>query len=234
MLLLLACSAVTTLSELGPQQLSLALGNNGIYESPPTYDVYAVLEWELSGAIGGCAGLDTLTLSFADEEAVAVDLGGARGTACDHDASLSEVFDVSAWIDSPSETVALHDDSATVAATISYPAALRVLDPAEAVATPGGTTRFEWWPPSDVLPESLELRVEVVGGDSSAETVEVVDGGFDVAVPYTAASGVLRVRALLEEVEIAVTDTRGLQGAEVTGHLFHPAEGTVSVGAMAD
>ncbi|MBM4393036.1 MAG: hypothetical protein FJ090_18065 [Deltaproteobacteria bacterium] len=234
MLLILACSAVTTLSELGPLRLRLSLDNEGLTSTPPRSGVFAVLEWELSSAIGGCGGLDALTLRFADEEGVASDLGGARGTACDNDAAVSETFDVSAWIDSPSETAEMYDDGATVAATMSYPSALRVLEPTEANATPGSTTRFEWWPPSDMLPESLDLGVEVIGGESSVGTVEVVDGGFEVAVPYTAANGVLRVTALLEEVEIAVTETRGLENAAVTGLLFHRAAGTVSVGAIAD
>ncbi len=232
MLLLLACSAVTTLSELGPRRLSLALDNSGLASTPPTCDVYAVLEWELSGAMGGCAGLDALTLRFAEAEDSAYDLGGARGTACDHDAAVSEVFQASPWLDSESETVELYDDSATVAATISYPVAMRVLEPTEAVATPGGTTRFEWWPPSDRLPESFDVRVEVIGGGSSTETVAVGDGGFNVPVPYSAADGVLRVTALLEEAEFAVTDSRGLESTEVIGVLFHPAEGTVDVGGI--
>ncbi len=232
LLLFLACSSVTTLSELSPRRLSLALDNDGLISSPPMYGVYAVLEWDLSGALGGCAGLDGLTLRFAEVESLAYDLGGARGTACDHDAVVSDVIEVPAWLDAESETVELYDASATVAATLSYPVAMRTLEPTEAVATSGSSTRFEWWPPSDLLPESLDVRVDVIGGESTTETVEVVDGGFDVAVPYTAADGVLRVTAELGEVGFAVTDMRGLESARVTGVLFHPAEGTVVVGSI--
>ncbi len=225
---LLACNATLTLADLEAPDLVLTLDNDGLISEPINYGVNARLDW--SGTSGtGCSALSELNVGFADVEFDAYDLGGPVGLACNTTAVANDVFDAGAWLDAESGEVRLFDSETTLTATVSYPVAMRRIDPDLEQVHPGDTVTFTWWPPTDELTDTVDIWVTTEAGDSLETTAEVVDGQLTWTIPEDAGAGWVTVAVTEDRVAMEVLSSSGFDTVAVDALLFHWAEGTITV-----